>query len=320
MKEFRKTKDGLFICEECNLKFINLRALALHLYFSHNGKKEYFNKWIKDEHDKCVICKKPTKFNGLYGYKKTCSKECEKKLRKQTNKKIYGKEYPTQNIKIKEKIKKTCLKKYNKKSFLLTDKCKNAALKKYNVESNVFQSDYVKRKSAQTHLKNLGVENPSKSDIIKEKKKETCLKNYGVEAGFLLGKTQQTNNKKYGVDYPMQNKEIFEKAQKTRCYLKKFRNTNINYRGSYELDFLNKYYDKFPDIENGKAIKYYYENKNKIYFPDFYIPSLNLIIECKNSYLYKRYKDNIEAKEKTTIANGYKYILILDKDYSNLFL
>jgi hypothetical protein len=55
---------------------------------------------------------------------------------------------------------------------------------------------------------------------------------------------------------------------------------------------------------------------------DFYIPSLNLIVEIKNSHLAEINKEGIEAKKQATIAAGFNYIMIIDKDYTvfELFL
>lgn len=97
----------------------------------------------------------------------------------------------------------------------------------------------------------------------------------------------------------------------------KYKDT-IYYQGSYELDFLEKYYDKFPDIQRGPSIKYEYKGKKKVYHSDFYIPSKNLIIECKNNYLYKRDLEIILHKKETTINSGFNWVLVLDKNYNKL--
>lgn len=123
---------------------------------------------------------------------------------------------------------------------------------------------------------------------------------------------------KYGVEHPMQNINIFEKGQKTKFLRHKFKDTNIWYQGSYELDFLEKYFDKYPDIERGPTIKYKLNGKNKIYFPDFYIPSKNVVVECKNSYLFNKHKDIIQIQEISTIDSGFNFIIIIDKNYSVL--
>jgi hypothetical protein len=244
MKEFRKTKNGFFICEECGELCKIKNSLSWHINkFHNNKKKEYYDKWIKkDDEGLCKICGKETISHNLNGYNDTCSKACADKLTvSKTNQKIK-----------KQKYKETC-------------------------------------------LKNYGVENLFQSKKIKKKIKQTCLE-------------------KYGVEYTHQNKNIFEKALKSAKVLKQFKNTNIWYQGSYELDFLEKYYDKYLDIQRAPTIKYKFNGKNKIYYPDFLIPSLNLIIEIKSSWTLN-VDIEIKQKKKATIANGFKYILIIDKNY-----
>jgi hypothetical protein len=92
----------------------------------------------------------------------------------------------------------------------------------------------------------------------------------------------------------------------------------LDYRGKYELDFLNNFYDKFSDVQQGKTISYKFNGINHKYHSDFYVPSLNLIIEIKSSYYYDKFKTQCDAKKKATIANGFEYIMILDKNYSSL--
>jgi len=60
MKEFRKNKNGLFICEECNKICKDKTVLSIHNIKIHNlTPKQYFDKWIKDKGDDiCVICGK----------------------------------------------------------------------------------------------------------------------------------------------------------------------------------------------------------------------------------------------------------------------
>jgi hypothetical protein len=125
---------------------------------------------------------------------------------------------------------------------------------------------------------------------------------------------------RYGVQNPAQNKELYEKSQKTSFRMKKFKNEEIWYQGKYELDFLEKFYKKYPDIQRGPTIKYCWDSKERVYYPDFYIPSLGLIVECKNSYLAKRDKEMIEAKEKAVLLRGFKFALIINKNYFGVSL
>ncbi len=123
---------------------------------------------------------------------------------------------------------------------------------------------------------------------------------------------------KYGVENLAQNINLYEKAQKKSFRMLPFRNTNMWYQGTFERDFLERYYEKYPDIERGPSIKYFFKGKPRYYFPDFYIPSINLIVECKNSYLAKRDKEMIEAKKKEILSRGFEFILIINKDYSGV--
>ena len=79
---------------------------------------------------------------------------------------------------------------------------------------------------------------------------------------------------------------------------------------------INRYYNKFTDIQRGPSIRYIYNGKNKVYHSDFYIPSKNLVVEIKSSWVLK-IDIEVEEKKKATIANGFNYIMILDKNYKD---
>jgi len=102
---------------------------------------------------------------------------------------------------------------------------------------------------------------------------------------------------------------------KSSLKIKHYKNTDIFYQGSYEKDFLDNYYDKL-NIQNGFSIYYEFENTNKIYHPDFYLPDLNLIVEIKGSNWHAMLLEKNRAKQKKCIKNGYNFLFIIDKDYS----
>ena len=115
MKEFRKTEDGLFICEECGKICKNKQGLSTHISNNYNAQK-YFDKWLKEDNEElCKVCNKETKFNGLFwGYKKCCSKKCicayTYNRIKEENLKKYGMICILHTIENKKKVKETCLK------------------------------------------------------------------------------------------------------------------------------------------------------------------------------------------------------------------
>jgi len=375
MKQFRKSEDNFFICEECRKTYVKKDGLSKHINSKHNGTRKYYDKWLKENTEgECNICSKQTKFRGLYfGYKQTCeNKKCINKNTQNVLTKSIQEKYGVENVAnisgIQNKKRKTCLKKYgveiSSQAKQVKEKAKLNNLEKYGVE-NIYQREGIKEKIKKIHLENLGVEYPSQSKRIKYKIKQTNLRKYGVEFSLQdpsireLGnqtlikkfgenplqnkkikekkkitslerygvespnqsKTVKENKKKsclekYGVENPMQNENIFKKQQRAAGYRKKFKDTNINYQGTYELNFLEKFYRKI-DIEKGKTFKYTGEdNHQHIYFSDFFIPSKNLIVEIKGSYFYKRDYTTIKKKELSVLNENYSYILILDKDYS----
>ena len=122
----------------------------------------------------------------------------------------------------------------------------------------------------------------------------------------------------YGTENPSQNSDVNEKRLKSSFKYGLYQ--DISYQGTYELDFLINFHEKYK-IEKPKSIKYNYNGKTKIYYPDFYLPEYNLIVEIKNSWLLKRDFLILEEKRKAVLLNDLKYIIIVDKNYEDfLFL
>jgi hypothetical protein len=342
MKEFRKTSEGLFICEECGKNCKKLKGLIIHIRLSHNkAYKEYFDKWLKEEGEGlCKICGKETIFTGFKKfYKSGC---CRKHMNqwnwthvKQLNLEKHGVENNFQRKECKEKTKQTKKEKYGDENFLNVEKAKQTCLKNHGVE-NPLQSKEIRNKGKETKRKLYGnenynnrektkqtcqekwsVDNVFQVEEYKEKCRQTCLKNYEVENVFqsekIKEKIKEICREKFGTEHPMQNKEIFEKQLKSALKFKRFRDTDLWYQGSYELDFLEKYYSTYT-IERGPSIKYIFKNEDKVYHSDFYISSLNLVVEIKSTWTYDPIIDPI--KEKAVIDNDFNFIMIINKDYA----
>jgi hypothetical protein len=320
----------MYNCKECSKNFSRLCDLSKHTNIFHNGAEIYYNKWLKTDKDKgiCKICGGKAKFRNLaHGYNYVCDKkECLHQFKYENMErgmlKKYGVHASSLNKELRNKQKETSEKRYGASSPLgspkIQNKIKKTNLEKYGVE-NPLGSSEIRKKVEETNLKKYGYINAARNEKVKQKIKSTMLKNHGVES--YLEKRDEIKKgmiKKYGVDHPAKDYILHNKQQKSAFKSKKFNNTNIHYRGSFELDFLEKYLEKYPDIINGPSIKYRYKSKNRVYHSDFFIPSKNLIVEIKNSYLYKRDKNMIKAKEKAAISSGFKYIIIIDKNYSYL--
>lgn len=176
-------------------------------------------------------------------------------------------------------------------------------------------------KKEKTLMLKYGVKSYTQSDNFKKKSKETCIEKYGYEfyqsSNDYKNKIIQTCTDKYGCENVMQSKEHFDMQSKSSLKIKKYSNTDLTYQGSYELDFLENYYNKVI-INKINPIKYKLNENTHYYHPDFYLPDYNLIIEVKSSYTYGCGLDKNIAKKEYSIKSGFSFLFIIDKDYSEL--
>lgn len=124
---------------------------------------------------------------------------------------------------------------------------------------------------------------------------------------------------KYGVDNVMQIYDVFNKQQRSAHTVKSIniKGVEIQYQG-YELkgiEYLLSIGIKINEIIIGKSnipvIKYSFKGKDKIYFPDIYIPHINHIIEVKSQWTMKKeYEQNI-AKRDACIKAGYLFDFLI---------
>jgi hypothetical protein len=237
-----------------------------------------------NEYPKCVICGNPVReHNKDLRLLDTCSINCDyqyrAKLTKQSNLIKYGVDSTNKLETVKSKI-------------------KNTMIENHGVVSYTLSKDF-KIKSVKSKIDKYGNSNYVNSI----KSKETKLKRYGDKNYNNHEKYIETCIEKYGVEHVMQSKEIFEKQQSS-CYgSKKYK--HLYYRGSYELLFITEYEKRFPieTLENCFAIKYEYESKPKIYFPDFLIKNKNIIVEIKSPWTY----DNNGTNEELRFINNKKW-------------
>ena len=127
-----------------------------------------------------------------------------------------------------------------------------------------------------------------------EKKKETIFSKYGV---------YHTNHVEY----------IFNKMQISSFKIKKY-NDSIMYQGTYEKHFLDFCFDNNIYCEKFAGNIIY--NETHRYYPDFYYPDLNLIIEIKSSYTFNKDLEKNISKRESCIREGYNFLFIIDRDYN----
>lgn len=316
-------------CDECNKEY----NISYYSYLRNIKNEIYHCKKCSGIRSKETNLKK-------YGVDHPLKLEEFKEKSKETNLKKYGVEYSMQNKEIREKSKITINEKYGSLEYMSTDdfkeKSKITLNKIYGVD-HPLQNNLIKHKVENTCLDRYLAKSPFESSIIKnkiinikkerydnefynnrKKYKDTCLEKFGFENPMQNESIKQKLSniifEKYGVYYPSQNELIYQKMLKNGLHILKYKDSDIYYQGKYELDFLNRYYEKL-DLKRGKSIKYIFDNKEYTYYPDFYLEKLNLIIEIKSSFWFnKHYKKNLE-KQKICKEKGFNFIFIIDKKY-----
>ena len=137
--------------------------------------------------------------------------------------------------------------------------------------------------------------------------------------------------KTYGKSHLLDDPDVQRKMLSNRKISDKFKmhdGTLITYTGTYEKDFLYFLDSVFrwptTDIISPAPVNLQYfdpmTNRKRIYIPDFFIPSLNLLIEIKasdNMHYRERDLDKEKAKDSAANKSDYNYIKIMDKDYQD---
>lgn len=134
------------------------------------------------------------------------------------------------------------------------------------------------------------------------------------------GKTPEARKKIK--DTYIKNSELGLHNKETKFKKKKYKDTNLIYQSSYELDFLefceaNNILNKIQNSPCFTDETYPYN----FYAPD-YIFDNKCVIEVKSWYIEnlqeKRYPGILEIKKNLIESKGYKFLYIRDKDYSSI--
>lgn len=204
-------------------------------------------------------------------------------------------------------------------------KTKQKWIEKYGVEVPT-QAEEIKAKVRTTNQLRRGVDWPAQDKLVLEKYKVTMMERHGVDHSFKTGNSQRTCMERYGVANPMMHPEIFRKTlrglKSTKQGILPSGQTYM-YQG-YEnvavqklLEFVNEDEMLVGDPTKLPVIEYFnpVKEKNCRYFPDIWIPHLNLIVEVKSTWTMKRQLQENMAKHNAALRLGFKHeIWICSKD------
>lgn len=207
---------------------------------------------------------------------------------------------------------------YSLQSPLVREKAIKRLLDLYGVD-NISKHPLYQRKKVETSLVKYGCEHPMQHEPIKEKGRETSLMRYGCEYPMqhepIKERGRETSLMRYGCEYPIQNPVIAEKASHISRKFKDYTlpSGNIVRIQGYEdkvLDHLLQIYKEDQVLTKRTEMPdvwYLDDGKYRRYYPDFYIPNDNLIIEVKSTYTYRANITEFHRKRKACEYLGYRF-------------
>lgn len=237
---------------------------------------------------------------------------------KEKNRRLYGVDFHTQLETWKEKIKEIMMERYGSDCYLTSDRCKDQMMENYGVEY-ASQAPEVKEQIKQTCLERYGsesffhsgeykrqmiekygVEYAAQASEVKDRIRQTCLERYGSESFLQSRQFKNVMIEKYGVENSMHSYELFRKAVKAMFSSKNYQFpsgksiTLMGYEGCC-MDILigkvksPKYFGKIyseEQFQEPPPVPYhdYYQQKERIYYPDIYVDGQ--IIEVKSIWTY----------------------------------
>jgi hypothetical protein len=187
-------------------------------------------------------------------------------------------------------------------------------------------SELTQKRRVRTNRKTYGADYALQTTKIKERQKQTLIERYGTTSVSSLPDVIARKRKKYyekhGVYHPSQRPEVRERQIKGSFKKHKVKvNGETAYLQGFEpqaLEYIKSKGIKESEIVVGKDVPTFkyknLEGRNSVYFPDFYIPKLNAIIEVKSTLTLLKWEKQFEvtkAKAKKVIAKGYDFRLLL---------
>jgi hypothetical protein len=295
-----------FKCKECGKIFQSRKSFSAHINQAHKiTKEQYILKHFPDIRKTCIFCDGKVSFRG-WCYQKYCSQKCaaNHKTLTDTHPKYWkGKTQP------KEMVDKRIS---NTDQIKKQQNLETSNMEKYGV-SNVAQIDEVKQKSSDSRRG------------IKRKPRTKQHSDNITKAKIANGTNRHTDSAKNKIKKRLQ--EIFDSddAPVTCAKSSNGRHVsgyykNIYYRSSYELVFL-EYCDKnniiVTSAENKEfRVRYVASNgKNKFYYPDFYLPDYDIIVEIKPIGMLDVNDNNLKLNAGMT---KHQLILLTEEELLNL--
>lgn len=274
------------ICLACSEYFDSTQKLTRHISLIHKiTKKEYYDIFIKKENEGlCATCGGQTSFIGN-SYKKYCSEECYHK-NKQSAEHIAKRIRNTNQIEKEKKKQETLLKRY--------PNGKVPYKKPLNKKPLPPRTEEHQRKIIESKRKNNTLKH---SDKTRAKIKEAVIKLYESDDPPITISDSSNNNHKHGY-----------------C-------NGIYFRSSYELLFISYCFDNGIKVESAETKEFrvrYVDKfgKPRMYYPDFYLPDYDAVVEIKPIELLLSNENNMIKA--IAGAKNHNYSIVTEEDLLDL--
>lgn len=302
----------------------------------------------------CLFCKDEFEVRKKEA-KQICSEECRKSwaalpenidarinAAKEAVKEKFGVDNVFQLESIKEKSKETKLEKYGDENYNNSQKMyatnienrgenyindiikirEEKFLKEYGVTHHLQLPEFLEKRK-QTNLERHGVENVSQKEEFKRKRTETVIDKFGVENvsqnSEIKKKKKATSLKNFGVEHHLKDGVLFQKHFKAQHKIREYKNSGINYQGSYEKYFLELLEERglLSEVSVGGSFEYEWNGEKHTYHVDFKFRDKQ--IEIKSGWTYNKNGADLElqslneTKWKSARDSGANLIVLIDK-------
>lgn len=305
--------DSNIICKICNQNFKNKKALATHVNSKHSMKsKEYYDLYCKTENEGiCKTCGNETSWRGKY--LKYCSNKCLinspefiDKI-KSTN---IGRKQSADTIEKRIKNTNQTKKELARQSTLIEkygtlNTCDSLDAEQLQKRNDKISIGHKNKKHTKEHHEKI-IESKERNNTLnhseetKQKISDSLKEYYQTNSDVSVNVSNKftTNNKKGYITGKIN--EIFYRSSYEKIFIEYCVKNNIKIQSAESKDF---------------RLEYYIDNKRHYYYPDFYLPDFNVIVEVKPLSMLDVNNNQEKIHEGLT---QYKFLLITEEELENL--
>ena len=264
------------ICKFCEVSFDSPRALIKHINGAHRtSSQEYYDTFLRKENEgKCPVCSGATSYRGFSkGYLTYCSNSCRGECSENRHKISLAKIGVKQSDEhIRKRLNSTDQK-------MKEETKRNTLLERYGV-TNPSQLEQVRTRISEVHKGS-------------KKPRTSSHQNNIIHSKTINGTLAHSEATKKKISEAIQKSKKMQKAKELGLFVTSGNNSktlngkfkNIHFRSSYELSFLLEMHLANIEVVSAEnnlyRIQYEYNGKKSYYYPDFFVPSKNCLIEIK---------------------------------------